>query len=221
MKTFTQLTATNDGNTINTQEIKYPVSIFSTLFVSGEERVKSIDGQRYLVWERTLKPNESTTINFVTNYRVLFYVAVILVIFLIFYYAVKSPISVTKKATTTKSDEEGALSQIKITLEVRNRGTKPLKHVSITDLVPAIANVERMLELGTLKPKDIKHAKSGTRVSWELAELDGHEHRLITYKVKAKLNILGTFSLPRAVVQYSKGRGKRGKAYSNIFRLSN
>jgi len=126
---------------------------------------------------------------------------------------------VTKEAQTTKGGEE-SLSQIKVTLEVKNKTKKPLKNVTITDKVPGIANVENSLELGTLRPKEVKHTKKGTKVVWNLAELDANEHRLITYKVKAKLNIVGTFSLPRAEVEYAIRGKKKGKAYSNIFRLS-
>ena len=110
--------------------------------------------------------------------------------------------------------------EIKITLEVKNKSKKPVKNIDITDLVPGIANVEKGLDLGTLGPKEVRHTKKGTKVVWSLAELDAHEHRLITYKVRAKLNIVGTFILPRATVEYSKRGKKRAKAYSNIFRLS-
>ena len=84
---------------------------------------------------------------------------------------------------------------------------------------PSMSNVERSLDLGTLRPKEINHGKHGTKVTWSLVELDAHEHRIITYKVRAKLNILGTFSLPRAGVEYGKGKRGKGKAYSNIFRV--
>ena len=80
--------------------------------------------------------------------------------------------------------------------------------------------MERGLELGTLKPIEVKHTKKGTKVIWSLAELDAHEHRLITYKIKAKLNILGTFSLPRATAEYAVRGKHRRKGYSNVFRIS-
>ncbi len=140
--------------------------------------------------------------------------------FIGFAYYVKSPIVLRKRAVITKSDDEGALSEVKVTLEVVNKLRKPINDLEIIDLVPAIANVEKSLELGTLKPHAIKHTKLGTKVVWSMAEIDGLEHRLITYKVKAKLNILGTFSLPRASLHYKKAKGKKGKVFSNIFRLS-
>lgn len=221
LKVFTELTVQNNGNVLNKQEVKHPVGLLGALFASGNIEIRSDDGQRYLVWEVELAPNESITLNYVINYRIIFYILLVIIIIGVFYWAVRSPIVISKKASTTRGGSDGTLSQIKITMEVRNRSRKSLKEVVITDLVPAIANVERSLELGTLKPNDIKHTKRGTKVTWKLAELDGLEHRMITYKVKAKLNILGTFSLPRAEVQYGKRKGKHGKAYSNIFRLRN
>ncbi len=84
--------------------------------------------------------------------------------------------------------------------------------------MPGIANVEKEIEAGTLKPHEFRHTSRGTKVIWSLPELEPHEHRVINYKIKAKLNILGSFSLPRAVVEYSRGKRKR-KAYSNTFQL--
>tara|TARA_Y100000310_G_C20698725_1_gene827722 strand:+ start:5214 stop:6659 length:1446 start_codon:yes stop_codon:yes gene_type:complete len=211
------LAVTNNGNVLNTQLVKVPASWWKALFSNADSQLE--DGQRYLVWELTLKPSEQKSIEYVTNYRIFVYILLLLAIFGIFYYSVQSPFVLKKKAITTKMDQDGSLSEIKVTLEVRNKSKKTLKHLSIEDVVPAIANVEKSLELGTLRPHAIKHTKHGTKVVWNLAELDGLEHRLITYKVKAKLNILGTFSLPRAVVKYSKGK-KHKKVFSNVFRLS-
>ena len=132
----------------------------------------------------------------------------------------QSPVSVQKTAITARSGEDGTLSEVKITLELKNHSKKPVKDVVVTDLVPSIANIDKGLELGTLKPQEMKQTKSGTKVVWSLAELDGHEQRLITYKIKAKLNILGTFSLPRATIEFKRKKGSRlSKAYSNIFRI--
>lgn len=220
LKKFTALTVTNPGNVLNTQEVTLPVSFWNSLFTSESDVKIDQNGQRVIFWEISLAPNESKTFNFTTNYRILFYILIVALIFICFYLYTRSPVSVSKTATTTGSGSEGTLSEIKITLEVKNKSRRPLKEITITDYVPEIANVEKSLRLGTLQPKSIQHTKKGTKVVWSLAEIDSNEHRLITYKVRAKLNILGTFSLPRAILGYSKGKGKKRKSYSNIFRLS-
>lgn len=217
-KKFLILSFTNEGNVLNTQDAKYPFSLWASLFTRGDNNIVVEDGVRYAAWELTLAPGESHTIYLTTNYRLIFYFLVLVLIVLIFYYSVQSPVAVRKTAVTTRTD--GAVSGMKITLEVKNKSTHTLKHVNIIDMVPGIANVEKSLELGTLKPSQFKHTKKGTKVVWSLAELDAHEHRLITYKVKAKLNILGTLSLPRAIVTYRKRKRQR-KSYSNVFRLGN
>jgi len=219
LKTTTSVEVINEGNVINTQQVKLPVSFWSHYFVSGAKTSK-INDENYVVWEVTLGPNESKNLEYVSDYRIPFIILLLVLLFIGFAYYVKSPIVLRKRAVITKSDDEGALSEVKVTLEVVNKLRKPINDLEITDLVPAIANVEKSLELGTLKPHAIKHTKQGTKVIWSMAEIDGLEHRLITYKVKAKLNILGTFSLPRAVLHYKKSKGKKGKIFSNIFRLS-
>lgn len=221
LKTFRTLTVTNNGNVRNTQTVKYPSSFLASLFTSSEGKSVVEEGQRYLTWEIELSPAESLDINMTTNYRLLLYSLAAVLLFLAFYFYVQPPVSINKTAATTKIGDSGALSEIKITLELKNHSKKSLKDVNVIDVVPGIANVDKGLELGTLKPKEIRHSKTGTKAIWSLAELDAHEHRLITYKLKAKLNILGTFSLPRATVEFKRKRRKRpGKAYSNIFRIS-
>jgi len=219
LKKFMSVTVENNGNVRNTQEAVLPLHWWEKIFAKGDEAKQGKVGDASgLVWELSLGPGEEKTFNTVVNYRIPLYLAIIILALLIFYYSVKSPIVVIKTATRSSSNDAG-LSEIKVTLEIHNRTLKPLKHVEIIDTVPAIANVQRSLDLGSLRPQEIRHLQTGTKVTWALAEIDAHEHRLITYKVRAKLNILGTFSLPRVIVSYAKGKGKKGKAYSNMFRL--
>ncbi len=220
-KYFYTVRATNPGNVKKAQDVKIPTNFWKSLFTQGVDEVKVIDGQRYLTWERSLSPGEEHFIHYAINYRLGLYLLLAIIFFTVFYYAVRSPVTVTKKAVAKHTADHETLSEIKVTLEVKNMTKRPVKGIEIIDLVPAIANVQKSLELGTLRPKEIRNTKKGTKVIWALAEIDGQEHRIITYKIKAKLNILGTFSLPRANIEFTKGKGKKkGKAYSNVFKLS-
>ncbi|MEW5896207.1 MAG: hypothetical protein AB1668_00810 [Nanoarchaeota archaeon] len=220
LKTLRTLTIKNGGNVRNTQTVKLPVTFLESLFTNGGADVQSEEGKKYLAWEMTLNPDETTIITAVTNYRIPLYALIVVLLFAGFYFLVQSPLSIRKTAVTVSSGEGGALSEIKVTLEVVNRSKKPVKEISVIDVIPGIANMEKNLDVGTLKPREVKHSKIGTKVFWSLAELDAHEQRLITYNIRAKLNILGTFSLPRAAVEFKKKSGRKGKAYSNVFRIS-
>ncbi len=220
LKVFKTVTARNSGNVRNTQVVKTPVSLWELLLLRSDGKTMVEEGHRYLAWEVTLGPNETVALPVTANYRIPAYILAALLLFAVFYFYVQSPVSIQKTATTARSGEGGALSEVKITLELQNHSKKPVKDVLVTDLVPGIANIDQGLELGTLKPQEVKHTKTGAKVAWSLAELDGHEHRLITYKIKAKLSILGTFSLPRAAVEFKRKKsGRLIKAYSNIFRV--
>lgn len=220
LKKFKQLTVVNPGNVLSTQEVKIPVTFWESIFSQGESRLVKEDVQRFLVWDVTLKAGEAKIVMEVINYRLGLYLLVVALLFLIFYWYAKSPIFMIKHSHAVKTDDDSELSDIKITLNVKNKSRRSIQNVSIIDVVPAIANLEKGLELGTLKPHEIKQTIHGTKVTWLIAELDGHEHRIITYHLKAKINILGTFSLPRAVAEFARGKRRIRKAYSNISRLS-
>ncbi|MBU1111560.1 MAG: hypothetical protein ABIG93_01525 [archaeon] len=218
LKKFQSIVVENDGNSENTQKFKYQINGFQALFVKSEGDIIRENGNTYLAWDLELKPGEAAIVQATYNYRLLLYLAIFFVAFLIFYFFVRSPIVIRKGVITTEGNE-GALNEIKIALEIKNKSKKPVNDLTVTDTIPGIANLEKSLDLGTLKPQQVLNTKQGTKIVWNLAELEAKEHRIITYKVRTKLNVLGTFKLPRAVVEFNKKRGNGKKAYSNVFRL--
>ncbi len=219
LKKQVEISLLNEGNAENTQQYLYSISFFSSLFVNSDEGyVVRHDGQSYVVWDMALQPGEQIDVSLALNYRVLFYLFVFSLALFLFYWIVRSPILISKKGLVVVGDENG-LSEVKVMLEIRNRSKRPYTVVEIMDTVPGIANVERTLQLGTLKPDKVTHSRQGSKIYWSLSELDALEQRIITYKIKAKLNILGQFQLPRAELEYSSVKGKRKKSYSNYFRM--
>ncbi len=214
LKKLITLTVRNPGNLPQTQPVKVSIAALDALVTKGLEVVKEGE-QRFLVQDITLEPGETTTLSYVTNYRIPLYVLVVILLLFVAYQIIKSPLQLQKRATAHK----GELSEIKVTLDVRNASGKHVKEVRITDLIPSIANLEKGLEMGTIHPHDIRHTVRGTTVHWLIAELEPKEQRLITYSLKAKFNIVGTLSLPRATAEFQRGK-RRGKTYSNLARVS-
>ncbi len=219
LKKYLSLAVRNPGNVPQTQPVRVPIS-FSAALVTSEMQIVKEGGQRYLTSEVTLEPGETVTISALTNYRLPLYALIIVVVLLLLYHILKSPLQVQKRATA----HQGELSEIKVTLDVRNLSRKHIKEVRITDLVPSIANLEKGLQVGTITPHDIKHTAQGTKVHWLIAELEPQEHRLVTYSLKAKFNIVGTLSLPRATAEFKRegwlSRKGLGKTYSNMASVS-
>ena len=63
------------------------------------------------------------------------------------------------------------------------------------------------------------HTTKGTVMKWNIDELVPGEDRLITYKVKSKLSIIGNFRLPRSKVVF-KRKGRDVHVYSNNLGVS-
>ncbi|MBI4980143.1 hypothetical protein HZC30_01130 [Candidatus Woesearchaeota archaeon] len=224
LKLFQVFEVKNGGNVLNQQEVRVPVSWLQAWLETGNAEVKTEQGQRFFTWGVTLGPNSSTAVYSAIDYRIIVYIVIVLALLIWFYIYTSCPLAVKKHAIVTKKDDEGALSEIKITIEVKNKSGKQVKDVTVVDIVPAYAvyhkgGVEAEEMDASVRPQRVTHGKEGAQVIWSLSDLDAKEQRVMSYHLKAKLNILGAISLPRATAEYMKKGGKKRKAYSNIFKL--
>ncbi len=218
LKRLKTITVRNPGNVRTTQLVRAPVRFWEALFIQPFGEQETMDGQRYLVWEATVSPGEKVTEFRTVNYRWPVYVLLAAVLLLLIYYALRSPITITKSVRGVER-KEGTLTEMKVTLHVRNLTGKKWANITITDQLPAIAHIEKGLEVGTVTPSEVHQSAGGTKIQWKLLELDADEERLVTYKVKSKLNVVGTLKLPRATVEFARGK-RKWKSYSNTFNVS-
>lgn len=217
------LSLKNKGNVENTQEVTYNIGFLRGLFTSVENEGKVIeddDGERALSWDITLEPSESKTIQLTTNYRPIAIGLIILLVIIGLYLRYRTPVDINKSASDVKI-EEGGVSGLKVSLEIKNNSNKSLKNVEIIDEIPSITNIKEDVEMGTLKPTNVFRGEDGkVYAKWELSELEGKEERIITYKVKSKLNILGTLELPRAKINFENSRDRERTSYSNKYKVN-
>ena len=74
------------------------------------------------------------------------------------------------------------------------------------DNAPHIAHVEKELSIGSMQPNAIlKHPKGGIVIKWNVETLDAGEERVLSYKMKSRLAILGELSLPAASARCKVG----------------
>lgn len=222
LKTERKIIFTNPGNVKNTQTVTLEMAWLDRLFTTTDPRARSFqEGETAgLAWDIELGLNEQATITADTSYRIPVIFLIVLLIGVLLYRIYKSPLSITKSASQVTL-QEGSVSGLKITLAVKNLGSTVLKDIEIEDHIPAIAAFEKAAEMGTLGHHQILHGKRGsTFVKWKIGELEGREERLITYKIRSKLNVVGTMQLPRAKAHYVARNGKKKISYSNVYRIS-
>jgi len=220
LKTKKTLNLVNRGNGDVADVYKIKRSFFTGIFTSFDPAPQKVEeeGVKYNGWTLSLSPNEKATITITTSYRVPFGIVCIIAAAVLLYFLLRSPVVVHKSATVLATSE-GGISEIKVLIVVKNRAPAALKKVMIIDKVPHIAEVAREFEMGTLHPtKVFRHEKKGTLIKWELKELDKFEERVLAYKIKSRLSVLGEFKLPVTVVRHAAGKRTRA-AHSNVVTL--
>ncbi|MDD5086934.1 MAG: hypothetical protein PHV16_04230 [Candidatus Nanoarchaeia archaeon] len=222
LKTEQKITYTNNGNVKKQETLKIEIGFFKDLVTSTDPKMYVIkeNGKRYRALDVDLKPAGKIEVIVITNFRPLVIIIVLTLIILILYYILRGDIIVKKQAVVLGT-KEGGITEIKVIMNVRNRTGRQIKNVSIIDGVPNIADIEKDFQIGTLKPtKIVMHDKKGNIVKWNVDILDRFEERLITYKIKSRLSILGTFSLRPAIVKYENKSGKISITRSNRVELA-
>lgn len=221
MKTTRIIKLKNVGNggVIDVYTIKK--GFFERMFTSAEPEWKKFEenGTKSFGWPVTLDPFEEKTITVVVSYRLPFGILMAAVIIIVLYFLLRSPIIIHKSATVLAT-KEGGISELKVLILVKNRSANAVKDVTIIDKVPHIADVMKEFEMGTLHPsKVLKHEKKGTLIKWAVPEFDKFEERVLSYKIKSRLSVLGEFKLPVVIARFVSASGRRRSAHSNAVSL--
>ena len=193
-------------------------SIFSS--ENPKARVAKENGKSYFVWDVKLE-NNSMRVTVTKNFIPLFVVIILLVFVIAAYYALRAPLVIRKEASSLIKSE-GGVSEMSVILRVQNRGRTKIKDIEVTEIIPSIINIEREVSIGSLQPtKVLMHEKKQTTIiKWELDNLDVSEERVLSYRIKSKLAILGNFSLPAATAVF-KANDKTFTTASNRLNVDN
>lgn len=210
-----ETTYVNDGNVESTRVIESRTSFLRSLFTKSSPKAYTISkaGRQFEAWELSLKPQETAKIVVVESYRSLFYLLLVGLLFMLAYRFFQSPVRIVKEASAI-SYKEGGVSELKVILRVKNRSSQPYVKLTVMDRVPMIAEVEHD-SMGTLKPSTVFNDGRGSVVKWEIESLDRHEERIVAYKIRSKLSILGTFVLPKGSLRFYTEKGVKFVTHSN------
>ena len=199
LRSTTTVQLFNDGNIPTLHVVQRPTSLWKVPFTASIPDATLADGN--LQWELALAPQGRAVIETHEDFRPGFYSLLILIVAAALYFTFRAPLVLRKEASVVGS--EGAMSEVKVVLHLQNRSGKQLSDVTVSDSVPDIIEVSNEFGLGTLKPERMtKHDKRGTIIRWKIEHLEPLEERIITYRVKAKLSIIGQVTLPAYVAKY-------------------
>ncbi len=213
----------NEGNIKNTDSIKVEISSIKSFFTKSEPKAEIVkeNGAKYLVWDYQLIPYGDINLKYTVNYRPLLYFILAVIASIILYYLLRSPVVVKKQSINIKM-YDGGLSEMKILIHVKNRTPKNYSDIVLGERVPNIASYIPTESMGNIMPsKVLKHDQKGTILKWNLETLDPFEERIIIYKVKSKLTILGRFIIPSTVVKFKDDMDSEYVVHSNKLKITN
>ena len=205
----------NNGNTASQEDFTVRLNSFEKTFTSMHpeptESSKNNDVY-YYIWKFSINPGDSYKIEVKTDYLTPLVVIVLLIIIgVVAYILLKKDVSIKKKVLTIKKGE--GISEMKIILIVKNKGGG-LKGLQVVDRLPRI--VKRPTEYGIVKPVHVKTSELGdTLITWHLENLVKGEERVISYKIKSDVHVIGRLSIPVATVKYRAKSGNIVNVNSN------
>lgn len=159
----------------------------------------------YFAWRVVLDKNNSMTVYVTENYRPIVVILALAIVAIILYFVFRSPI-VVRKSIANVTMSEGGISDAKVVVRIKNRSGTQLSNIEVIDNAPHIAHVEKELTIGSMQPHAIlQHPKRGVIIKWTLEILEPGDERVLSYKMKSRLPILGELNLPAATARCSVG----------------
>ncbi|MEM3374661.1 MAG: hypothetical protein QXE31_05585 [Candidatus Woesearchaeota archaeon] len=211
----------NEGNVKSVFNYTFGTNFLRKFFVSSSLPFDKVNLKKdgFFEWSFVLEPLEEKHLRIVENFRPIIYFVLLVLFSVLIYFIYRSPVVVKKEAIITGKNSEG-ISNMKVLIHIRNRSQDLIEKIEIKDLVPTIAEFIEEERHGTLMPsKVIRNDKKGTVLKWELDALEPFEERLITYRLKSKIVVVGGLTLPNAKIKFEV-KGKQRSIKSNKCEVS-
>ncbi len=207
------VTIMNKGNAVATGNWETPITQMSSFFLTSEGNELIGDRANTRVsWNYEIPVGDEATFSYRISYLPLF-VAVILILVALsmlgIYYM--------SRYRLVKSIEKKKDGYISIELAIKNKTGKVQKNVVLEDHIPVPFMLSR--EFGTMKPSAVKQHKDKLNDIWKFEELQPKEERMLSYKMKSKIEVEGKILIPAAkLTQKEKGK-KPIEVFSKIKQL--
>lgn len=199
----------NEGNVIESDFIvTETVSEFISKFfypIDAPTSVTEVEDKVVYNWVlESLVPGAETQIKYEIRFISLWIsgISLVLVVFFAFSYVYRPRISKTVRFL-------GPLKRGKemvVMIEVKNSTIHEMKNIIIRDSVsPIVSLIEKF---DTMAPA-VKRSEAGITLTWKMKSLKPLEERVLTYRIKPKVDIIGSMRLPRATMEYVNNKKEK------------
>ncbi len=196
-------TIENNGNVRQNFSVRKPVDWFSRIFVNsrGHTFIREND-QTLILWECSLEPGQSCSSKMSVSFWPIIYVIFVLGILFFLFLIFESPLDIEKRVINKEINEDGSII-LKFNLYIKNNDKKEVKEVKVYDTLPVMVSYLDSDVFGALMPDEvIRKGKKGSLLKWDIGVMEPLEERILAYKVKLKMNVVGKVILPGGIVKY-------------------
>lgn len=212
LKTTYLVTKSNEGNTPVQEAFDLPLNKFQRYFTSATLDSSSGDSAG-VHWVFTIEPNSEFKLTIIVNYQPLFAgILVVVFVALLAGYLLSRGVTIRKEILKIKQTPDG-MSELKVLLHIKNKSGKTVHNLAVIELLPNL--IYPSTHFGTLHPEKVQKGEKGVKLTWTINELLAGEERILSYTVHSKINVIGKFLLPPALVRYKNPRGKTIHSKSN------
>lgn len=207
------LNVRNDGNSAVNASTSETIPLFMKTFVSlvnkpaTEQNVGNNVIYTWLFFN--LQPGEERTIEYQINLWQIVLLAVLIIVAVAYAFSYVFTIRIVKQHRLF--GPVAGSKEVVITLEVKNRTRHMIRDVYVRDFLPSFATVVERFE--TVKPL-VRKVTGGTEIIWKFDSLRSMDERVLTYRIKPNMEILGEIKLPRAIIRYSDRKQQLQKVLS-------
>ncbi|MEM5879130.1 MAG: hypothetical protein QXU74_01395 [Candidatus Aenigmatarchaeota archaeon] len=145
----------------------------------------------------SLSPGNVYTITYEISTWNAVLIAIVLIVIIIYAFVNIFNISIEKKHKVTGPITKDR--EITVMVEVKNRSRHEIKDVIVRDFVPGIATVVEKFD--TLRPS-LRKIANGTELVWKINSLVPGDERVLTYRIRPIIDVVGTLKLPKAYLKF-------------------
>jgi len=213
-----EITITNNGNSKETNfYVTESLPLMSKNFFYPEiEPASKEEKENRVVYSwliHELSPADSITIKYQLRFYNVVLISCVLVIAIVWIIWLFFRPTLKKSYTGLLTRD----SEIKMSLYLKNKGRSILKNITVVDFVPPIAAVIKKFD--TIEPKT-KRKTNGTELIWKINQLKPGEERILTYRIKPIIEVIGELKLPKAYITYSTKKGKQKRVVSKTITVT-
>lgn len=170
------ITATNPAESENTATIQQSFPVFLapiTSFNPKPESSQITGGEQKVEWTLNLQPGQTETVSYITSYKLPLIALALLLASLAGLKTLEKQPRITKEL---KQTGEG----VTVTLHIENHSGTTVDRLEVEDFIPSVLEVD---EFKANEPVVAK-TENGTRLEWDVEDLQAGESRAIIYTVK-------------------------------------